>query len=61
MPILLGDSKNLRNVWPETGQNLKQLSKIKGASLKFKNHKRFTLRPRYSTSIQPKKRPKNLM
>ncbi len=39
-------------VWPETRQNLKYLSKIKGASLKFKNHKRFTFRSRYIHTAQ---------
>ncbi len=39
-------------VWPETHQNLKELSKIKGASLKFKNQKRFTFGPRYIHTAQ---------
>ncbi len=43
-------------VWTETHQNLNQLTKIKGAALKFKNRKRFTFRPRYV--LQAKKQAK---
>jgi hypothetical protein len=42
----------LENVWPETRQNLKELFKIKGASIKFKNHKRLTFGPRYIHTAQ---------
>jgi hypothetical protein len=48
------------NVWPEMPQNLKELSKIKGAALKFKNHKRFLFRPRFIPT-SPKNRPKNIV
>ncbi len=38
--------RNSEKVWHETHQYLKKLSKIKEPSLKFKNEKRFPLRPR---------------